>query len=359
MRVLLVNYEFPDVTANCGGGGEVTKQLAGALSDRGHTVKVFTDTADGRYWTFPFRTYRPLKEEVRRFQPDVINGHFSVPSSLMLPAVRMEADCPVVVSIMGADVYDPTRYTWARPALTAANRYLDHRAAAVVAPSRDLADRYRDQTGTEPTVIPYGIAPDTYEWRRRELSDRVRVLTVARLVDRKNLWAGAGGVSRLNPQGKTVEYRIVGTGPRHGELAAHAEGKPWLSVAGYVDDLHAEYRAADVFLLPSHHEAFGMVVLEALAAGLPVVTTDTGGQSELVTPAVGAVADGDTSDVIADALRRVLKDYDGRQQATRGYVADYYSRRRMAEDYEHLYRGVLADSADSGRAVVDGVAEDD
>jgi len=358
MRVLLVNYEFPDVTANCGGGGEVTKQLAAALSDRGHTVQVFTDQADGRYWTFPFRTYRSLKEVVRRFQPDVINGHFSVPSSLMLPVVRLEAECPVVVSVMGADVYDPTRYRWVRPALSAANRYLDRRAAEVVAPSRDLAGRYEEQTGSAPSVVPYGLDASAYEWRRRELSEPVRVLTVARLVERKNLWAGAGGVSRLDPGGKGVQYRIVGGGPLHGELAAHADGNDWLSVAGYVDDLGEEYQRADVFLLPSHHEAFGMVVLEALAAGLPVVTTNTGGQSELVTPAVGAVADGDTSAVIADALQRVLDEYDSRQQATRGYVAEQYSRAQMAAAYEDLYREAVGDTVVVGDAVGVGVGDD-
>lgn len=339
MKILLVNYEYPGITANCGGGGEVTRQLAQQLTARGHTVEVFTDTHDRHHTTFPLRTYHTLKQTLQEFQPDVINGHFSLPSSIHLPLAA--GGTPVVVSVMGADVYDPTRYHHLRPLMALANRYLARSAAGVVAPSRDLQQRFTQQTGHQPQRIPYGIDPSDWRWTTRDLAGPVRILSVCRLVERKNLRAGIRAVSRLQPQGSRVEYRIVGTGPMRERLQDEFGDRKWLSLPGYVDNLQAEFDTADVFFLPSQHEAFGMVFLEALAAGLPVVTSSVGGQTDIVSDAVGATAPPDQPEQLGDALQTVLDDYTSYQRATEGYVDEHFHVDQMADEYVATYREAI------------------
>lgn len=74
------------------------------------------------------------------------------------------------------------------------------------------------------------------------------------------------------------------------------------------DALGAAYRDADLFVLPSHYEGYGMVVTEALACGLPVLTTTGGALADTLPPGAGlTVAPGD-ADALADALRRLLHD---------------------------------------------------
>lgn len=364
MKILLVNYEYPTTTENCGGGGQVTQALRTALDEQGHDVMVVTDNSGqapadyrvrgprrgGHYATFPARALRSVAAYCRDWQPDVVHGHFTLPSSLLLPAVSRRYDVPYVVTAMGADVYDPSRYQHLRPILDRLNRVVYRDAAAVTVPSRDLLGRLPAGVQATADVIPYGITPENWDWQDRTSVGQHRVLTVARLVDRKRLDRGITAVQQLRAAGHDVTYTIVGTGPLEADLRARADNCDWLDVRGYVDDLQAVFDDHTVFLLPSDHEAFGMVVLEALAAGLPVVATETGGHHELVaTPTdsrrpVGATA-APNAGAVAAALQRVVDDYDCRQANTREYVGEYYARERMRDDFLAVYRRACADTA--------------
>lgn len=102
-------------------------------------------------------------------------------------------------------------------------------------------------------------------------------------------------------------------------IAAHGlQDRVMLRGAVAPQDLSAAYGRADVFVLPSWYEGYGMAVTEALAHGLPVVTTTGGALAETLPPAAGlAVSPGD-SVALADALRRVLSDAALRERLARG-----------------------------------------
>lgn len=353
MKVLLVNYEYPDTTENCGGGGEVTKQLKRGLENRGHTVLVLTDNgggvdtvdirgpeSSGHYATFPFRSKRLLGEIVG--WADVVHGHFSLPSSLLLPRYCKRYDTPLVVSLMGADIYDPTRFGWLRPVTKRLNRYICSRADRVVAPSHDMANRTEVQTGVKPDVIHYGIDAGDWEWRQKELDEPIRVLTVCRLVERKNLRTAYEALQSVRAE-FDVEWDIVGTGPLDDLVSQWDAETDWVSQRGYVDDLQDAFDDADLFFLPSKHEAFGMVFLEAIACGLPVVTSGSGGQSDILRrvnrtahrPGEAALYDATTHYI--GLLKSVIHQYDRYQANTEGYVPEQFSQEAMVDQYEDLY----------------------
>lgn len=341
MQITLVNYEFPGITENCGGGGQVTKKLHDGLWTAGHTPSLVTDERDGHYATFPVRSYNRLKARIEAEDPDVLHGHFSLPSSLLLPRVASAFDLPLIISVMGADIYDPTRYQLLRPAMDRLNEFLLPQADATVAMSTDM--RHRAQSFGQPcSVIPGGIDPEAWQWRERDPPDTPKILTVARLVERKNLHTAAMAVQRLRQQGPAAEYRIVGTGPERAELEAEYGHHDWFELRGYVDDLQAEYDWADAFFLPSIHEGFGMVFLEALACGLPVVTSSVGGQTDIVDSSVGQLAPADNATLQAGALQSIIDDYASYQAATEGYVADNFHVDQMIRQYEGLYQEVAA-----------------
>ncbi len=339
---LLVNYEYPSVTSNCGGGGRVTELLLEELSERGSNPMLVTDVADGHYATFPIRVYQDLEREIKTASPALLHGHFSLPSSLPLPRLSSRHDLPLVVSVMGADVYDPSRFQAIRPLADKANEYIFREADRIVAPSTDMLERIPPEFQAKTELIHYGIDPSGWEFRDRDAPAAPSILTVARLVDRKNLRTAIDAVDELRSDGIPAEYRIVGTGPNEEELRALAAERDWLTVSGYVDDLQTAYDAADLFFLPSHHEAFGMVFLEALACGLPVVTSNVGGQTDIVTNDVGATASPDDARQLKAALEGVIDDYDRIQPSTRKRLENHFSQSRMAREYQGIYQEAIS-----------------
>lgn len=88
-----------------------------------------------------------------------------------------------------------------------------------------------------------------------------------------------------------------------------------VTIAGEMqsDALEAAYRKADVFVLPSRHEGYGMVFAEALAHGLPIVACAAGAVTETVPPDAGLLVPPDDPQALTDALRRVLTDSSARR----------------------------------------------
>lgn len=341
MHVLVVNYEWPGVTENCGGGGAFGKTLVDGLRQRGHEVTIVTDESDGHYATFPFRTYPRLSKTVRDANPDVIHGFFAIPSSVFLPRLANAHDVPYIVSVLGSDVYDPTRFTGIRPVADAVTRRVLSAADAVVAPSSDMQPRVREKYDRDPELVHLGIDPETWPWQPRTRSDQLRVLTVGRIVERKNLPAALLACSYARCQGLDVQWDIVGTGPLHDRYQEHWEHADWVAFHGYVDDLQGMYDRADVFLLPSYHESFGLVFVEALASGLPVVTSDTGGQTDIVSDGVGVTAPPDDHHALGGALVDIAREYDSYQSATEGHVDANFSAEEMVDNYESVYQRAL------------------
>lgn len=341
MHVLMVNYEWPGVTTNCGGGGRIAQTLADTLREHGHTVTIHTDHTDGHYATFPLRHHRDIDAAIQRHNPDVIHGQFSLPSSIGLPRLAEKHDVPLVVTAMGGDIYDPGRFTTIRPVADRLNTYIFDNADAVVAPSSDLQRRVADHTGHVPHCIHYGIQSDDWTPRTRSDNTTTKILTVARLVPRKNLETAIIAAERLRDRYPSVEYTIAGTGPRLDALKRRAETTDWLTVTGYVDDLDAVYANHDIFYLPSMYEAFGIVYLEALAAGLPIVASDTGGHTDILRHGdVGATAPPTDIDAQVGALARVIENYHDYQANTIRHLEAEFSADKMAAEYSELYRDI-------------------
>ncbi|MFQ5958174.1 MAG: glycosyltransferase family 4 protein, partial [Alphaproteobacteria bacterium] len=141
----------------------------------------------------------------------------------------------------------------------------------------------------------------------------VRVLFVGRLVYWKGLHLGLAAFRRLLETQADARLVVVGDGPDEARLRRLAEA---LGVAGNIEwvpwlareDLLAFYARHDVLLYPSLHDSGGMVVLEALAAGVPAICLDLGGPGAIVDETCGRViaTEGRSADVVARSLGEAL-----------------------------------------------------
>jgi glycosyltransferase involved in cell wall biosynthesis len=197
----------------------------------------------------------------------------------------------------------------------------------VLAPSRDIADRLQrrapDRSGRI-EVLHLGVGSVLRPRRagaevRRELGleDGQRMIaTVARLAPQKALDVLLEALTKLRDDVVAV---VVGTGPSYDELVRRAHGlgvAPRVRWLGYRDDATEIVAAADVFVLTSVWEACSLAAQEAIALGVPVVSTEVGGMPELVTDRVSGrlVPSGD-----ADAIARAVAEILGAPELARAY----------------------------------------
>lgn len=235
-------------------------------------------------------------------------------------------------------------------------------ATTVVANSsaaRAMLEREGVRTGSI-AVIPNGVDLEAHPDRPRDGADGAPVvITVANLRPEKSHETLIEAVALLAPEFPSLQLQIVGDGPRRAALEAlvrtrHLEDR--VSFMGHREDVPALLQRADIFVLPSRSEAFPNGVIEAMAAGLPVVASAVGGLLDLIAHGhTGLLADPGSPDLLADALRRLLRDraLAGRLgRAAREHVTNTYSFERMVAAFEDLYLAGLPARAlpQAGRA---------
>lgn len=197
------------------------------------------------------------------------------------------------------------------------------RATQLIAVSDYVARDVARWFGRTAAVVPNGVDPEKFRFDpaarravREELgvgdADRL-ILTVGSIEGRKGIAHVLAALPRLLARAPGVRYRyvIVGDGspPQRAafEAAVRSAGlESTVRLLGFQQAPERYYSAADAFVLLSRDEALGIVVLEALACGLPVVVTDGCAFPEIVPPGVGRLVPPEEPDTVADALGAVL-----------------------------------------------------
>jgi len=345
-RVLLLNYEFPPMG---GGAGHASFQIARGLVARGHQVDVVTSGIAGQpscEWVHGVRVFRVqsrrrniqdcglggassyllgagpiIRRLARQHRYHLVHYFFGLPTGVLSLAVPELRSVPSVISLRGSDVpgYDVTNRTLQRLhcVLKPVTRAIWRRADAVVALSESLRVLASQTLPDKPIeVIPNGIGAEQFRpngQHRHDLLGRpLQVLTVARLVQRKGLDGLLRAIALL--RNVSLQLTIQGSGRAEAFLQQLAVS---LGIADRVifsgfrarEFLPPVYQAADVFVMPSRSESFGLAVLEAMACGLPVIVSRVGGMVDFVEDGVnGLVVPPDDPGRLAEAIRRLAHD---------------------------------------------------
>jgi glycogen synthase len=177
-------------------------------------------------------------------------------------------------------------------------RWMANRADRVITCSAYMREHVADVYGLEESriaVIPNGIDPselvpvaDLHTLRSRfARPDEKLVLLVGRLVYEKGFQLALEALPGLIQRVGDVRFLVAGSGTAEGELREQATAlglDPHGTFLGWIGDdvLHSLYRIADLTVVPSIYEPFGLVALEAMASGCPCLVADTGGLREVV-----------------------------------------------------------------------------
>jgi glycosyltransferase involved in cell wall biosynthesis len=300
----------------------------------------------------PLGFYRALREEAASKPPTLLHDHgVWLPSNIAAAVAARRWGVPLVVSTRGMlTPWALRHHRWKkRLAWWTYQKWVLRQAALFHVTSREEVDALRNLGLDQPAaVIPNGVPLPEYPAPEAPEETPRRALFLSRLHPKKGLpmlleaWAAVG------PEGWCLELVGPSEDGHRAELEAQAR---WLGLedqvhfAGSVsdDEKWDVYRRADLFVLPTHSENFGIVVAEALAAGVPALTTTGAPWSDLeshdcgwwVEPNVEAIANAlaeamaQNSDVLTAMGMR------GRQLVEDEYTWEAISR-RMRKEYEKL-----------------------
>lgn len=385
MKVLFLNYEYPPlgggaatateailhewakdpnievhlVTAAVGGaiehirvGGEtyVHRLPIGKNPDRLHSQSLRD------IFLYSIRTvfflWRFIRLESKKQPFDATLAFFTVPCGFLAYLAKLVFDIPYVVSLRGADVpgfsekYD-TFYLFAKPLV----RFLWHRAEAVIPNSAGLTELAK-KTDPRQEMLTIQNGVDTEAFRpdpEKQSTDVTVFLSTSRLTPRKGIHhlieAFALACSKTT---KPIELHLIGEGEQQTILEERVRALGIAEKVKFVGriehgQLAGYYQRSHAFVLPSKNEGMSNSALEALASGLPLLVSGTGGMRELVSDGVnGYFIDPDQPAAFAEKLA-ILADH---PEAVSAFGAE--SRRRAElrgwDQVAQSFRAVLEKS---------------
>ncbi|MBX0328719.1 glycosyltransferase family 4 protein [Oscillochloris sp. ZM17-4] len=308
MRIMMLNYEYPPIG---GGASPITRALSEELARDGHAVDVVTmgygklpfreDLIDGRLRVFRVPALRasPVRAITvemasyvlsalpvalglaARHRYDLIHAHFLMPTGVLAVALKRLTGLPLVVTIHGSDVpgYNPDRFKRGHRLLAPLWRQIVRQADAIISPSRYLGGLLQRGADVPVDVIPYGFRlPEAGAAPRRR-----RILFASRLFPRKGAQHMLQALAGVDLTGWDVV--IAGDGPMLAPLQEQARQLDLdVQFPGFVkgQELQDLYASSAIFVFPSLHDNFPVVLLEALSAGCAVITNNVTGMPEVV-----------------------------------------------------------------------------
>ena len=363
-----------------GGSGALATELALELGRRGHEIHMISYASPFRLRNFaehvffhevdvsgayPLLEYFPYSlalavkqhEVALREKLDILHVHYAVPhaTAAFLAREMLEPDhhVKVITTLHGTDItlvgqaksfFTVTRFSIEKSdAVTAVSEYLrdeTYRAFGCMDCGIDVIPNFVSLEEYHPPRAGEGCRPALGPPDVKVLMHISNFRPVKRVRDVVQMFA------RVRKALRSVLV-FVGDGPdRPGaeELVAELGLSRDVRFLGKVDAVADLLRCADLFLLPSESESFGLAALEAMACGVPVIGTNVGGLPEVVGPEEGALVPvGDVEQMAARALD-LLRDPARLQEARAAAVrsAARYSADRIVPMYEDLYRRVLS-----------------
>ncbi|MGQ9549743.1 MAG: glycosyltransferase [Roseiflexus sp.] len=360
MHILHIYKDYPPVLGGIEGH---VRDLAEGLVARGHRVTVLvTSTTRQTLIEQPLprltliRAARvlhlastPLSPAMialaRTISADVVHLQFPYPPG-DLASLAVSGSPPLVVSYQSDIVRQKNLLRIYRPLLALTLR----RAARIIVSNPGLiaSSPFLRPHAAKCDVVPLGIDVRRFTPGDRQAHDGLRLLFVGRL----RYYKGLHFLIEALQQIEGAELWIAGSGPERMRLERQVTDAGLQKRVHFLGDVADEdlpglYRQADVFVLPSHlrAEAFGIVLAEALASGVPCISTSLGTGTDFVNMhnETGLVVPPGDVMALAQAIRRLLDDPALRERFSAAGVRrarELFSRETMVDGVEHMYRQV-------------------
>jgi len=371
MKVLVLNYEFPPLG---GGAAPVTCELSRHLVQLSHQVDVVTMGYDNlpdfeSRWgvniyrtpalrrrpdicrTHEMATYLPgalpkVLQLARQKKYDIIHCHFIFPTGPLAWLTSRITGIPYLITCHGSDIpgYNPDRFTFQHKLLMHPWQFLVRQTPLLVAPSESLRNLILSQAPhARITVIPNGISCDFSPAPVKQNN----ILLCSRLLPRKGFQYALQAIKQMNLD---WPVHIIGDGPYLAELKRLASDiSASVTFWGWLDRSDSKFKnlfeTSSVFIFPSEAENFPTVLLEALSAGLAIITTTAGGCPEVVGPAA-LLVEPQNPQAIRRELEKLIASENLRKQLSQAaqVQARKFNWPSVIQKYINCYKKITADT---------------
>ncbi len=332
-------------------GLEPPFRLKDVKSDRLHFHKI--DLKE--YPVFDFQPYAlalasRLSDILCEHKIDVIHSHYAMPHAVSAIMAREISDCKVrcVTTLHGTDI----TVVGVHPTMMNITKYAIHKSDAVTAVSDFLKNETAERFFVKPERIHriYNFVnsrffyPVNFDWRERKRKVFLHISNLREVkapLDVVNIFNGI-----YRKTGMDCELRIIGEGPLKGDMIALAQKlgiSDRVKFLGIKRELKEAFADTDVFILPSRNESFGLVALEAMAFGVPVIASAVGGLPEVIEDGEnGCIFRIDKPEEAVEKGAELILNPDFYEKVRTGGLETAEKKFRMdkiIDQYEQLYRG--------------------
>ena len=380
MKILFLTHEFPPVG---GGAGRIVKNLSLKYANKGHEVHILTS----RYKNFPneFQSeniffhyvWGKRKSEldnnifftflsflilgipkgyfiIKKFKIDIIHSSMAIPAGFVGVVLKKIFNKPNILSFFGSDVPHHSSSKIMIMILPII-KYIASNTDKIILLSKGLLKTLKlsiNVNNMNHSVIYAGVKLPNVKSNCKKNNlikkKKIKFISLGRLVRLKGYQDVIIALNEIKTQLPNWEYHIIGEGPYKDKLISLVNKydlQKNIKFLGFVNDQNTKSEllfSSDVFLGPSHSEALGLVFIEALAHGLPVIGSKTGGIPEIInSDAFGLLVTPEDINEIKNAIKKIcnnLKKYDRNELINR---SKHFSWDKVSNCYLNEYKQMI------------------
>jgi len=223
-------------------------------------------------------------------------------------------------------------------------------ADRVIAVSSSLSKKIESFKIPTPVIIPNLVNENIFtpsEAENKSDDHKIKFLTVCSFVEQKGIKELMNGIMKAVQHSCNFEITIAGSGPMEQYIENFIKENKLSDIITLIrnperKNIAGLFRESDTFILPSRHESFGIVYLEAMSCGIPVIATDCGGPSDFIRDFNGILIPVNDADKISEALIYISDNVSKySKDVIREFVLDNYSRKAVTDKIISLYKEVL------------------
>jgi len=275
---------------------------------------------------------------------ELIHANFASPDGIAAAFLSRELKIPLVITEHQANLEGFLAIGYLKKQMLAAYR----QAKKVICVSEHTAGiiRKADPTVQNLSVIPNGVELSRFRVRP-QAPVPTKLIYIGYLIPHKGVQVLLQALSILYKSGLELQLTVVGDGAYLPELTKLRSSLELETQVRFLGEKNAEEVAEllfqhDVMVHPSFMESFGIVLVEALAAGLPVVSTFNGGAESILTPQTGILVPPRDAQALAEGIKQLLCNWESYDpQMLRAYAEERFSLDSVVQQTLEVYRSVL------------------